>query len=308
VLETPEDDAPRLVFADWLQEHGDPRGELISVQCMLAAGPEYPAQRNHLRETERDLLKTHGDDWAARAKPIATSWVFRRGFIDQVTADAKKFLGGAQSLFDAEPVLRLELAGVTKPHCAALAAAPWLARLRQLKLRGAFKDAGVSALVGSSHLAGLTVLNLGSCGVGAGGAGVLATARIQGLQALSLSGNPVRDAGLAALLGGPLLGSCSRLYLARCGLTDVAVTRIASEERLSKLTCLCLGGNAVTDAGAKALAESPHLGQLKRLELAVNDLSKPVQQALKERFGSGVKLEYSSGYADDGDGGDYDDE
>ncbi len=27
-----DDDAPRLVFADWLEEHGDPCGEFIRVQ------------------------------------------------------------------------------------------------------------------------------------------------------------------------------------------------------------------------------------------------------------------------------------
>ena len=32
----PDDDAPRLVFADWLDEQGDPRGEFIRVQIALA--------------------------------------------------------------------------------------------------------------------------------------------------------------------------------------------------------------------------------------------------------------------------------
>src|SRR5262249_25897060 len=29
ILADPDDDMPRLVYADWLEEHGDPRGELI---------------------------------------------------------------------------------------------------------------------------------------------------------------------------------------------------------------------------------------------------------------------------------------
>ena len=37
ILEYPDDDTPRLVYADWLDDHGDPeRGELIRVQCALA--------------------------------------------------------------------------------------------------------------------------------------------------------------------------------------------------------------------------------------------------------------------------------
>src|SRR5262249_49325190 len=32
ILDDPEADAPRLIFADWLEEHGDPRGEFIHLQ------------------------------------------------------------------------------------------------------------------------------------------------------------------------------------------------------------------------------------------------------------------------------------
>ena len=32
VYAAPDDDGRRLVYADWLQEHGDPRGELIVLQ------------------------------------------------------------------------------------------------------------------------------------------------------------------------------------------------------------------------------------------------------------------------------------
>ena len=32
IIEDPDDDAPRLVYADWLQAQGDPRGELMQLQ------------------------------------------------------------------------------------------------------------------------------------------------------------------------------------------------------------------------------------------------------------------------------------
>ena len=38
ILAHPDDDTPRLIFADWLQENGQElRGEYIRVQCQLAA-------------------------------------------------------------------------------------------------------------------------------------------------------------------------------------------------------------------------------------------------------------------------------
>ena len=40
VLESPFDDAPRLVYADWLEENGRPgRAEFIRAQVELARGP-----------------------------------------------------------------------------------------------------------------------------------------------------------------------------------------------------------------------------------------------------------------------------
>src|SRR5262245_10482866 len=39
VLETPDDEGIRLIFADWLEERGDPYGEFIRTQCELARLP-----------------------------------------------------------------------------------------------------------------------------------------------------------------------------------------------------------------------------------------------------------------------------
>ncbi len=37
ILDDPDEDANRLVYADWLEERGDPRGELIRLQ--VGQGP-----------------------------------------------------------------------------------------------------------------------------------------------------------------------------------------------------------------------------------------------------------------------------
>src|SRR4051812_10854275 len=59
IFDAPDDDTPRLVYADFLQENGGPeRAELIRVQCRLAAlrqrGEE--ADGAELRARERELL------------------------------------------------------------------------------------------------------------------------------------------------------------------------------------------------------------------------------------------------------------
>jgi uncharacterized protein (TIGR02996 family) len=35
IREEPDDDAPRLVYADWLEERGDPRGEYLRLWCRV---------------------------------------------------------------------------------------------------------------------------------------------------------------------------------------------------------------------------------------------------------------------------------
>jgi uncharacterized protein (TIGR02996 family) len=55
IIAHPDEDTPRLVYADWLQEHGNPdRAEFIRVQCRLAAlvpsHPDWIELTEHLEE------------------------------------------------------------------------------------------------------------------------------------------------------------------------------------------------------------------------------------------------------------------
>ncbi|HEU0037623.1 MAG TPA: TIGR02996 domain-containing protein [Kofleriaceae bacterium] len=55
IVAAPDDDAPRLVYADWLTERGDLRGELIVVGCALARLDRYDPRWRPLRRRELDL-------------------------------------------------------------------------------------------------------------------------------------------------------------------------------------------------------------------------------------------------------------
>jgi uncharacterized protein (TIGR02996 family) len=56
----PEDDRPRLVFADWLEDHGDPdRADFIRVQCELAQPEDEDPRRGELLDREQQLLDGH---------------------------------------------------------------------------------------------------------------------------------------------------------------------------------------------------------------------------------------------------------
>lgn len=61
ICQAPHEDAPRLVYADWLEERGDERGEFIRVQIELARLHE-PEQLTHgdlLCKTEDESILDH---------------------------------------------------------------------------------------------------------------------------------------------------------------------------------------------------------------------------------------------------------
>src|SRR5687768_8165512 len=47
IFSLPDEDAPRLVYADWLEERGDPRAEFLRLEVELRA----PANAGKVRQT-----------------------------------------------------------------------------------------------------------------------------------------------------------------------------------------------------------------------------------------------------------------
>ena len=73
IREHPEDDVPRLVYADWLEEHGGEqaraRAELIRVQCRLERLPEEDQERAGLALRSEELLSLlRAGGWLANRK------------------------------------------------------------------------------------------------------------------------------------------------------------------------------------------------------------------------------------------------
>src|SRR5688572_25031292 len=63
--ETPDDLALRLVYADWLDEAGDSRGELVRLQCELDRTPLGEPRRQVLHQALRELYDRWQSDWLA---------------------------------------------------------------------------------------------------------------------------------------------------------------------------------------------------------------------------------------------------
>jgi uncharacterized protein (TIGR02996 family) len=270
ILEDPDDDGLRLIFADWLEEQGQPRGEFIRTQCTLAGLPPGDRRRPLLEAREQQLLARHRDQWLGSLRSLAYLWGFRRGFAEEITLPATAFLSHADTIFRSTPVLLARL--LNSASCLdELASSPYLARLTALHLTdNRIGNAGLMTLLETADLGRLATLRLGNNGLG--------------------------DAGVEALAECPRLGSLTTLNLRQNSIGNGGAHALAMSPYLGGLTALYLGNNQIGPAGAQALAESPYLRRLETLELAnsgsdphySNSIGPKHRGLLRERFGEGV--------------------
>jgi uncharacterized protein (TIGR02996 family) len=240
ILDDPDDDGLRLIYADWLEEHGDPRGAFIRVQVELAR-TKAGAGRSRLVEREQELLHLHEWEWAKCVRRLVKHWTFRRGFIESVVVEAGLFFEIADKLFRQAPV-------------------------RQLRFRGvpAFRDSLGRALAECSQLRRIHTLDLSESELGSNGLQALAVSEyLDGLTTLNVSSNDIGDGGARALAGSWLLPRLNYLDLSYNrigpgGLRDLAVALAVPGEGCL-LRSLDVRGNRLGSAGIWVIRGSPVL-------------------------------------------------
>jgi uncharacterized protein (TIGR02996 family) len=205
VLADPDADLPRLVYADWLEERGQPeRAEFIRVQIELARD-----RRNEFHAREAALFAAFGDEWLAPFRapgaPLdgltASHGAFRRGFVEVVWMPARRFLREADRLFPMAPVRELRLTEVSRVELVELLTGEPFRRLVGLDLSD--RRVGKSAIemfAAVKAVANLRVLRLRGCNLTDPAARELAAVPFPWpLRELDVSLNPLGAAGLAAL-------------------------------------------------------------------------------------------------------------
>jgi uncharacterized protein (TIGR02996 family) len=130
ICANPDDDIPRLVYADWLDENGDPeRAEFIRCQIAHARGR---AGKSAYRRAEH-LLKLYKPAWRAELPALkSVDWSdFSRGFISTVSLRHDPAFGDlCDRVLAAAPIQRMKLIHC-RPHM--LAALARGSRLRWIK-------------------------------------------------------------------------------------------------------------------------------------------------------------------------------
>ena len=169
VIDRPDDDLPRLAYADALDESGDTaRAEFVRAQVELARRPDHDPARPALEDREHDLLAAHEADWlgelvgparppeprvtsralpggqtrvttAYRRVPRVVEWGWDRGFVREVAADPFSLVELGPALFAAHPLIRWRVTHtdfVTNRDLTEAGRASWAGRLEALDFAG----------------------------------------------------------------------------------------------------------------------------------------------------------------------------
>jgi uncharacterized protein (TIGR02996 family) len=264
IRSAPEDDAPRLIYADWLEEHGQAeRADFIRIQCRLFGIPEADPSAATLRARAEEMLRDNWHTWVSPLRELVgpkydrygETWMsedyqpeglrrFRRGFVDAITLDAERFLAQAKTVLELLPLHALRVWGGGR--CAAeLLRCPHLAGLHTL----AFVDYFSDPLTPRDALA------------------LAASPYVHGLRALYLGWNSLGDEGVESLTRARWLTSLVTLDLSQNGLTDAAALALASCPYLRELQTLYLRRNSISSHARTVLASSPCLQHVTKLEL-----------------------------------------
>jgi uncharacterized protein (TIGR02996 family) len=286
VIENPDDDAPRLIYADWLEEFhsGDRprarRAELIREQIALAR--EHPAYGGATLvgsgRAENDMEKC-GELLArvGRAAALARELfhlgtyglreaVVRRGFVEHASVRLSNWERFGP-IWRAHPVRSLRLTKAFQGRGARLAEILGQDRLESLEL-GEVSASDVARLDGMAQLRRLRLVKLNR--TRPDDLIALLASPLPPVRVLDLTGVP-RD--LAVEGDGAGCAVAVRLF------DDRLTSRLAEQPSLSGLRRLHLCSSEGS-AGVLALARSPHLTSLTHLDLSSSRLTDDDLRAL----------------------------
>jgi len=304
ICANPEEDTPRLMFADWLDENGEPeRAEFIRLQCELArlaedgsdSQPlyEFLCERDYVTRPSADwtqidngihrrialamraddLAKRHGERWVPKLpKKFKVEWGgFERGFAHRVTLGSLRNLKeAAEKLRAAVPPITLVADNFTSRIVEQLADVGLLGWITGLELRGDC-ETGLQALGHYPEVA--AVRNLEVHYTGSTIALTLADSpRWAGLYRLDLSERALPAAEAEILFAAPHLRTLKHLTL--CGMDWSADTiRTFANGGFTNLVTLEFTRAGLDDNAAEVLANCPHLANLRKLDLSHNNIT-----------------------------------
>ncbi len=296
----PDEDTPRLVYADLIEEDGDStRAAFIRTQVALARAAEYDAITVSARQFDPDAF--HGwsmADTLPKVLPGGFGWdkfAFRRGFPWKVAVNSREaFVGDGASIFEVVPIQALDVNTPDLRDLYWLADWSQLPRIRRLEFEHGWLQADdITQLGNSPNATRLVEVAFEHNGITADGLEALALSDVfPRLESLELRANRIAPALIVdALAAARKPGALGRLSLANNFISEADADHLFALPFMQGLQSLDLSdNNRLGVRGAQALAASGALRGLRVLRLSNVWPGVPGVQALTEAGGfSGVR-------------------
>jgi uncharacterized protein (TIGR02996 family) len=319
IIEQPDDDGHRLVYADWLEEHGEEaRAGFIREQMELAKLPEHDAANVRWRRAFRDRNNPSYPNLPLPFLPDGLRWApfcYQRGFPSKLQVfDLESLCREAARLFDQAPIQALDIDARHIRDLSPLTNAPWLSRIIRLEFSlGRFGEKPIERLVNSPHIGRLRDLLFEFEGITDAGLARLLSdplaARLHKLglrnnffiergqplrsvfseigplpvlESLELQSNRLEPPIPRALLRGDLLPALRTLHLDANPLSDTGVVTLGGSRGLGKLETLGLSHTDPMVEGVSAIFEAPFAANLRVLHLAGDRLGPRAMKQLAD--------------------------
>ena len=257
----PDEDTPRLAFADFLQEEGGTenvfRAEYIRGAIRVAREELWsPAWKAAQKKWDKYATKvrSRANDrtlpWVAHRRGRAIAVEFDRGFVGRVTVYSKRFVAEGEKFFSQDPIRSVKFASLDSKSGSVplkqLLACPHLARVAKLGLETTTLHDKDLALMGVAKT-------------------------LAGLRSITLSGNQgYTPKGLAKLLQD--LPAIDELQVTVFGMYDARTAEaLAAAPAVAKLKSLNLSDHYASPKGVAAILASKHLAKLRELRLSLGN-------------------------------------
>ncbi|MBN9117987.1 MAG: TIGR02996 domain-containing protein [Planctomycetes bacterium] len=312
IMDNWEDDTPRLVYADWLDERDDEpsrvRAELIRVQCettrLRSTGQKVPVKTE---EREQELFKQVWADLCAGGVDGYFSPPYRprfhRGFIAPGEYDEEN--SRDRTTFLAVPLETWRLLGpVDEPgqmflnfdhtlgernttritrEFQELANSPALRYWRSIRIgtgwRQTIGEDNFVTLINSAHLRNVRTLEVTD----------------QTRTHYEEERCPLGNRALTALAGNPVLSRLASIKIWWSGVDDTALKVLAKSDHLRGIRHLSLADH-FTEKGVGALAKSPILGSVESLHLNAPLTGRSLERLLRSPWLKNLNNLDLSGY------------
>lgn len=279
ILDDPDNDAPRLAFADWLEANGDlVRAQFIRLQIEEGRYHLGDLEYYILSKQSQILLERHRCEW--EAKPAWVSFLgYRRGFPFEVTAKIEDWLAQGEGAFESMPIESVSVNEfVSSTEREEFLHSPLTVRLRQFRLSGPMHAPDLRVLANSPFLAQLRRLDLFCHEIDDDGAIALAESPyLNRVEELVLSHNEIGPAGFEAIVQSRGFRRLARLEMSMNPqhrsdpIGDRGMSALCTST--FQFRGLKLGSLEITDQGIEHLCEARCASGLVELDLASNNVT-----------------------------------